>query len=74
MYCGKTLTGLQSLFSFADEQQTCAGIVKPDIVFFGESLPSDFFDGFSTIAHADLVIVMGTSLKVSTCKIVIMVK
>lgn len=42
----------------------CGGYVKPDIVFFGEALPSSFFDSRSLPAEADLCIVMGTSLSV----------
>lgn len=43
----------------------CGGYVKPDIVFFGESLPPRFVN-FSRqdCGKADLLIVMGTSLKV----------
>lgn len=40
------------------------GVVKPDIVFFGEKLPMLFQEKFQAILEADLVIVMGTSLKV----------
>lgn len=41
------------------------GIVKPDIVFFGEGLPERFFDlAEKDIPEADLVIVAGTSLTV----------
>ncbi|EAS07868.1 SIR2 family histone deacetylase, putative (macronuclear) [Tetrahymena thermophila SB210] len=40
------------------------GIVKPDIVFFGESLPQSFFQQIDSLNKADLVFVMGTSLKV----------
>ncbi|KAJ1424025.1 DHS-like NAD/FAD-binding domain-containing protein [Ochromonadaceae sp. CCMP2298] len=40
------------------------GIIKPDIVFFGEALPSEFHDTIADVAEADLVFVMGTSLKV----------
>jgi NAD-dependent histone deacetylase SIR2 len=40
------------------------GIIKPDIVFFGEALPSQFHDTIMDVAKADLVFVMGTSLKV----------
>jgi NAD+-dependent protein deacetylase SIR2 len=40
------------------------GLIKPDIVFFGEKLPRTFFNSAETIQEADLVIVMGTSLKV----------
>lgn len=42
----------------------CQGLVKPDIVFFGEALPEDFFTNRSLPAEADLCIVMGTSLSV----------
>ncbi|KAE8145389.1 DHS-like NAD/FAD-binding domain-containing protein [Aspergillus avenaceus] len=42
----------------------CNGLVKPDIVFFGESLPGDFFDNRTLPEQADLCIVMGTSLSV----------
>ncbi|KAJ6135921.1 SIR2 family histone deacetylase [Penicillium capsulatum] len=42
----------------------CSGLVKPDIVFFGEALPSAFFENRSLPAEADLCIVMGTSLSV----------
>ncbi|EGD76750.1 Sirt3 protein [Salpingoeca rosetta] len=45
--------------------QRCGGVVKPDIVFFGESLPERFTRGFrKDLADADALIVMGTSLKV----------
>jgi NAD-dependent histone deacetylase SIR2 len=42
----------------------CNGLVKPDIVFFGEALPEAFFKNRHIPAMADLVIVMGTSLSV----------
>jgi NAD-dependent SIR2 family protein deacetylase len=41
------------------------GLVKPDIVFFGESLPKEFFNKLEDdFEKCDLLIVMGTSLKV----------
>ncbi|CAM6092809.1 unnamed protein product [Calypogeia fissa] len=43
---------------------TCKGLVKPDVVFFGEALPHSFFLNRARIANANLVIVMGTSLTV----------
>lgn len=43
---------------------SCMGLVKPDIVFFGEQLPHSFFINRSLPAQADLCIVMGTSLMV----------
>jgi len=42
----------------------CGGLVKPDIVFFGEALPEIFFSNHSLPEQADLCIVMGTSLTV----------
>uniref|UniRef100_A0A671WWP6 Sirtuin 3 n=1 Tax=Sparus aurata TaxID=8175 RepID=A0A671WWP6_SPAAU len=43
---------------------TCTGVVKPDIVFFGEELPRHFFKYLTDFPLADLLIVMGTSLEV----------
>lgn len=41
------------------------GLVKPDIVFFGEQLPARFFDlAEPDFAQCDLLIILGTSLKV----------
>lgn len=42
----------------------CGGLVKPEIVFFGEQLPADFFHNRGLPAAADLCIIMGTSLSV----------
>ncbi|KAJ7464833.1 Sir2 family histone deacetylase Hst2 [Mycena galericulata] len=42
----------------------CRGLVKPDIVFFGESLPDNFLQAIPNVAKADLLIIMGTSLTV----------
>jgi NAD-dependent histone deacetylase SIR2 len=43
------------------------GIMKPDITFFGEVLPNDFFDRLKDHDRelVDLVIVIGTSMKVA---------
>ncbi|XP_038636220.1 NAD-dependent protein deacetylase sirtuin-2-like [Scyliorhinus canicula] len=43
--------------------KTCLGIVKPDVVFFGESLAKDFFSYRKDFKRSDLLIVMGTSLE-----------
>ncbi|RMZ81690.1 hypothetical protein DV737_g2397, partial [Chaetothyriales sp. CBS 132003] len=45
-------------------QKTCNGLVKPDIVFFGEALPESFHRNRNLPVAADLVIIMGTSLQV----------
>lgn len=42
----------------------CNGLVKPDIVFFGEQLPEKFHKNRALPGIADLCIVMGTSLTV----------
>lgn len=42
----------------------CNGLVKPDIVFFGEPLPENFHRNRALPGAADLCIVMGTSLSV----------
>ena len=43
------------------------GVMKPDITFFGEQLPTTFFDRFTEhdAKTVDLVVVIGTSLKVA---------
>ncbi|EIW72029.1 hypothetical protein TREMEDRAFT_22252, partial [Tremella mesenterica DSM 1558] len=43
----------------------CGGLVKPDIVFFGEALPQAFWDNLDVFEDCDLLIVIGTSLQVS---------
>ena len=43
----------------------CGGVVKPDIVFYGEGLDEDLLRrGFDVFADADLALVMGSSLTV----------
>ena len=42
-----------------------SGLVKPDIIFFGEPLPTKFFDLLKNdLPKCDLMIIMGTSLQV----------
>lgn len=43
----------------------CGGIVKPDVVLYGEQLPKNFFEKFCLLPKLDLAIVMGTSLIVA---------
>ena len=42
----------------------CKGPCKPKIVFYGENLPKRFYDCLNDIKDIDLIIIMGTSLKV----------
>ena len=43
----------------------CSGLIKPNIVFFGELLPQRFVVKMQDIDETDLVIIMGTSLSVT---------
>jgi NAD-dependent histone deacetylase SIR2 len=45
--------------------ESCQGLVKPDIIFFGEQLPKEFFEGPEIVSKADLVFIIGTSLAVA---------
>jgi NAD-dependent SIR2 family protein deacetylase len=52
--------------SESDNEDGIDGVMKPDIVFFGEKLPSEFDRCFSLDREkVDLLIVMGSSLKVA---------
>lgn len=42
----------------------CTGIIKPDIVFFGEQLPMEFYKAYHMPPKTDLLMVFGTSLLV----------
>lgn len=42
----------------------CTGIVKPDIVFFGEPLPQRFLLHVVDFPMADVLLILGTSLQV----------
>jgi len=42
----------------------CGGIIKPDVVLYGEMLPECFIDARNYIKEADMLIVAGTSLTV----------
>lgn len=63
----KSKNRYSSADSDADDDIPQPGIMKPDITFFGEQLPTTFFDTFTQrdAQQTDLVIVIGTSLKVA---------
>ena len=45
--------------------QQCGGMLKPDLVFFGESVPRDRVDhAYEAVRSSDAVLVIGSSLKV----------
>ena len=44
---------------------SCGGIIKPEVVLYGEALPSDaLYGGIEEVRGADVMIVAGTSLRV----------
>ncbi|CAI7599609.1 unnamed protein product [Penicillium manginii] len=45
----------------------CGGAIKPDVVFFGENLPSAFDEKIHLISEAECMLVLGTSLRVAPC-------
>lgn len=44
----------------------CGGLVKPDVVFFGESLPASMGDAMEAARKCEVALVAGSSLVVST--------
>lgn len=43
----------------------CGGLIKPDIVFFGENLPARFFtSAINDFPKCELLVIIGTSLVV----------
>jgi len=70
--CGKRLM-LEEWKQFVDNDEIprcidtkCGGLAKPDIVFFGENLPQRFHEmNGPDLQAADLLIIVGTSLRVA---------
>lgn len=63
--CGKLYPGDYLGSSGIPRCEACGGVVRPDVVLFGESLPADAMArAEEEIARADLLIVAGTSLSV----------
>lgn len=45
----------------------CGGILKPDVIFFGENVPGDrVAECFALVAAASLLLVLGSSLTVQS--------
>ena len=42
----------------------CGGIIRPEVVMFGDMLPDCFYKGMTEVQNADLLIAIGTSLTV----------
>lgn len=62
--CGKGYSA-EYVFNCEDVPKcSCGGIIKPDVVLYGEQLPTSFVAAIDYINKADLLIVAGTSLTV----------
>ena len=46
------------------KDKDCGGPIKPNITFFGEELPAEFYSAQKEVQSADLLIVIGTALAV----------
>jgi len=77
-YSSMTCRKCQKTYKFEDYKDvmslgeipkcSCGGVVKPDVVFFGENLPRRFFAHLEKdLKSCDLFIVIGSSLQVSPC-------
>ncbi len=63
--CGKFYGFDDILASSGVPRCSCGGLIKPDVVLYGEQLPMDVFrEAIDYISRADLLIVGGTSLSV----------
>ena len=68
-YCRKCSKRLDEDYIFKNVEPVphceCGGMVRPEVVLYGESLPSYAYDeAYTDLAEADLIIVGGTSLSV----------
>lgn len=63
--CQRVYSAEQILNTTGIPRCECGGLIKPDVVLYGESLDPDTIDGaVEAIRNADLLIVAGTSLTV----------
>ena len=63
--CGKLFSADDILKTTGIPRCVCGGLIKPDVVLYGESLDAETMEGaIDAISKADLLIVAGTSLTV----------
>ncbi len=63
--CGKSFSMEEILHSQGVPRCSCGGVVKPDVVLYGEQLPAGAIEeALYAIERADLLIIGGTSLSV----------
>lgn len=64
MKCGQTVPAETYLES--DTHQNCGGRIRPDVVLYGEGIDPDAIEqAIQALQNADLVVIAGTSFKVS---------
>ncbi len=62
--CNKSYSA-QEVFNSKDIPRcSCGGLIKPDVILYGEMLPPCFDDAINAIMQAEMLIVAGTSLTV----------
>ena len=70
-HCFTVYPGAPILRQFLDDRQvprcpSCGGVIKPNVILFGEQLPHrDFQAAQAAARHSDLMIIVGTSLEVA---------
>ena len=63
--CGRAFTMQDILATDGVPKCPCGGVIKPDVVLYGEQLPAEAIeDALDYISRADLLIIGGTSLAV----------
>ncbi|MBQ3436259.1 MAG: NAD-dependent protein deacylase [Bacilli bacterium] len=62
--CGKEYPGEYIFKSESIPKCSCGGMIRPDVVLYGEMLPDSYNEAVHYIMDADLMIVAGTSLTV----------
>ena len=66
--CGRAMS-IEDVFEQVEARdlpycEHCNGLMKPDVVLFGEMLPEAFMDAEADAARSDLLIALGSSLEV----------
>ena len=62
--CNKEYSGDYIFKSKGIPKCNCGGLIRPNVVLYGESLPKEFDQSVHYISNCDLLIVAGTSLTV----------
>ena len=66
LQCGTKMRSSEADLSKLPPRCSCGGVLKPEIVFFGEVIPKNAFEqAVSEVEKADLMLVVGTSARVT---------